>query len=825
MTLVYLIAAWAVGVWLGRLAWSTGLMGCAAPGPLIWAGLLALPAAGLAIGRRRSHWLLPSSLLLAALLGALRFQLHPFQPCFSPNDLAFYNGDADHPVWATVVGVVNRPTEELDTRQRVRLRVESVRPDDAENGVPFPVQGDALFTVDRYPALSYGDRVAVHALLEAAPEFQDFNYREYLARQGVHTVLRQPDITILGHNQGSPFWQALIRVNVKGQAVIAHLLPEPEAALLTGILLGVETGIPDELYDQFNRTGTSHIIVISGFNITIVAGLFTAIFGRLLGPRRAFYAVVAGILLYTLLVGADAAVTRAAIMGMLVALAAYLGRQSLAIVSLFVAGFVMTLLNPLTLWDVGFQLSFMATLSLILFTPGLTQRFERSLSKLLPQGIARNTLHVLNDALIVTLAASVLTLPLVAYYFGRLSVVAPLANLLVLPVQPYVMVWGGAAAATGMLSGLLSGLWLVARGLAAVPWLGLHWTVLVVQALANLPFAAVDTDVSLAGLWAFYGLVALVSLSGKPGLPLIGALAQRARAALSASALTTLTAGGVVVVAALLILTGRSLPDGKLHVDFLDVERGEAILITTPDGQQVLIDGGYSPTALRSALGDLMPFYDRQIELAVVTHPGDERVGALANLAQRTTIKQALQAPFPYPSAAYESWLRALQARQVPVAAAEAGTRVELGYGIALDVLHPGPEPALTQDGEPNLVENSLVLRLSWGDTSFLLLGDASKGVQDRLVADGLAGPATVVKLPQGGKEPAFSPALLEATQPQHAVVFTRRDDRFRDLSAAVQQAWATATGQQHFHRTDLAGTVHCVSDGVTVTCQDSRSP
>ena len=170
---------------------------------------------------------------------------------------------------------------------------------------------------------------------------------------------------------------------------------------------------------------------------------------------------------------------------------------------------------------------------------------------------------------------------------------------------------------------------------------------------------------------------------------------------------------------------------------FLDVGKGEAVLIVTPDGQQVLIDGGASPTALLGELGRWMPFYDREIELVVLTHAGDERVGGLLGLAQRYRIGQVVQTPFPYPSAAYGQWLRELQEASVPIAAAEAGMRLRLGYGAALDVLNPGPEPALGKDGELDLKANSLVLRLSWGRTSVLLLGDATRGVQERIVEGG----------------------------------------------------------------------------------------
>lgn len=846
MTLVYLTIAWMGGIWLARLAWSAGVLGCRQPGLLVWVGLLALPAAGLAVTYRRPSWRLPAALLFFLLLGGLRYQFHPFAPCFAESDLAFYNGTTEQPVQAMVTGIIVRPPEERDTRVRIRLRAENLLLGEAQSSQP--VEGEALFTVDRYPELRYGDRVLVQGRLESPPAFADFDYKAYLARQGVHTMIQRPEVTILSRGHGSPVFRLIYDLRLRGQAAIARLLPEPEAALLTGIVLGMERGIDPDLYDQFNKTGVSHIIVISGSNIAVIAGVLTALFARLLGKRRSFFFVLGGILFYTLLVGGDASVSRAAIMGMLYAWAVYLGRQSTAFVSLFTAGLFMTLINPLTLWDVGFQLSFMATLSLILFTPGLTERFERLLDRGLGwrgrQGTSRQgnkagdaalstsplstslrtpLLAFLNDAVMVTLAAQVLTLPLVAHYFGRVSVVSPLANLLVLPVQPPIMIWGGLAVIGGLLAGGGSLLWPLARLLALVPWLALYWTVLVVEWLAPLPFASLNADLSAAGLAGIYGLLAVGMLSSRPALPVLGSSLQRVRQALTSSAAITATAIALLAVFSLLLVAFRSLPDGNLHVHFLDLERGEAVLIETPDGRQVLVDGGYGPTELLSELGQHMPFYDRQIELVVLTHPGDERIGGLAGLAERYQIGQVLQAPFPYPSANFESWLRTLQAENVPIVPAEAGTRIHLGHGAALDVLHPGPEPAFEESGELDLTANSLVLRLSYGETSFLLTGDAPKELQEQLVASDLQLEATIVKLPDGGRQASFSQAFLDAAQPQQAVVFVQREDRFRDLSAAVEQAWIAVVGPEGFHRTDLDGTVSFASSGTELAVTPER--
>jgi len=189
MALVYLAVAWAVGIWLSRWLWSLGVFGCAAPTGWLWAPALAAPLAGLVVARKRPRGRLPSVLLLLLLLGALRFQLTPFTPCFTPGDLAYYNGTAEQPTWATVTGVVLHPPDERDTTLRVRLQAESVTV--GQDQAPLPATGRALFTVDRYPGLRYGDRVAVRGRLEAPPAFEGFDYREYLARRGVHTLIQQ----------------------------------------------------------------------------------------------------------------------------------------------------------------------------------------------------------------------------------------------------------------------------------------------------------------------------------------------------------------------------------------------------------------------------------------------------------------------------------------------------------------------------------------------------------------------------------------------------------------------------------------------------------
>ena len=301
-------------------------------------------------------------------------------------------------------------------------------------------------------------------------------------QRGIHSLMRRAAVERVAEDQGSPFWALLYGLKARGSALLDRVLPEPAAALANGMLLGIESGIPEDVDEAFKATGTTHVIVISGSNIALLSGVIMAGLSRVLGKRRAAFPAIAGIILYVLLVGADAAALRAGLMGSLFILAIYFGRRSTAYVSLCASALFMTLLNPLTLWDIGFQLSFMATLGLILFTPTIEGQFERLLARGLTRERMRRVMGILNDALIVTLAAQVTTLPVIVYYFGRISLISLVTNFFILPAQPPIM--------TGGMATLVAGLaWEpLARALALIPWLFLTYTTAVVRLTAAVPF-------------------------------------------------------------------------------------------------------------------------------------------------------------------------------------------------------------------------------------------------------------------------------------------------------------------------------------------------
>jgi competence protein ComEC len=298
---------------------------------------------------------------LALFGGGLRFPSS--LPSLDEHSLCFYNDNGT----VEIQGIV---AEEPDIRDRLCLLAFSAS-EVTVNGEREEVSGTALIQAPRYPAYRYGDVLKITGKLETPEPFDNFDYKSYLARQGIYSVIYYPGVEILDRGQGFKPWQWIYSLRERLSASLARALPEPQGSLAQGILLGLRTNIPDSFNQAFSRTGTAHILAISGLNISIVIAILLSLGILVFGRQRSIYIWLAlGVIwLYTLLAGMNPPVIRAAIMGSLFLIAEYLGRQGSAIIALAFAAAVMVGIQPQLLWSVSFQLSFLAMAGLIFFYP------------------------------------------------------------------------------------------------------------------------------------------------------------------------------------------------------------------------------------------------------------------------------------------------------------------------------------------------------------------------------------------------------------------------------------------------------------------------
>ncbi len=764
MRLVYLALGWSAGIFI-----SASL-------PLItvygWTSLALIGLACVILA-----WFTPLRWLALGLvcvgLGALRHEVFP-----KTNSVAFFNDQS-----VAIEGIVVSAPDQRD--EFVQVRIEAQRLFDAREW--HPVQGIVLVNLPPQTQVIYGFRVRVGGQMFTPSEGDTFSYADFLARQEVFSVFPRATYTFLEDTNPYPIMREIIALRQRSQTLINAQLPEPMAGLLVGILLGNERGMTDELSDAFSATGTAHVVAISGFNMAIVSGVLMGVFSRLF-PRREVVGVVLSIVvlvIYTILVGANAAVVRSAIMSSLLLIAPLLKRKAYLPASLAFVAVAMSFLNPSVLWDVSFQLSFCAILGMMLFVTPISQFLERMLG--FRSGF-------LNDALVVTLAAQIATAPLIVLYFQRFSVVALLTNFLVIPVQTFVLIGGGLAMMIGLFLPTLS------QGLFWLVMIGLAWTIGIVRTFAQLPMAEFSLYADPKFVGAFYVL-------------LIGGALMTASRPYWMSRLYSLLLRRVVWVTLMLGAFGlgilvwgmwRSLPDGKFHVWWLDMGHSNAVLMQTPNGAQILIDGGRYPSRLLTALGDRMPFYDRDIEILILTHPDDNDNSALTSVLSRYNALSLISNGQPQLGEVQGELRRMLT--NAPHVIATAGYTIETTDGVLIEVLHPQATPEL---GDP-LGDGALLLRVSYGQHSFLLTSDLTRTGQARVLEAEGDIVASVMQLPDHATARSLDGDFLASAQPQVVVlqgdIANRRKDPDEGVLFLAKDAMLL--------RTDENGTLHLFSDG-----------
>jgi competence protein ComEC len=330
--------------------------------------------------------------------------------------------------------------------------------------------------------------------------------------------------------------------------------------------------------------------------------------------------------------------------------------------------------------------------------------------------------------------------------------------------------------------------------------------------MARLPAASVQVaEYSAVALVATYALMALgyVAATGKAKFSLS---ALHPRRITSAAGLGTLA-----LIAGLVWAANVTLPDGRLHVYFLDVGQGDGILIQTPTGRQVLIDGGASSVQLLSELGDVMPWWDRSIDMLLATHADLDHVGAHPAVLERYGVAYALATPALAADADAAAWLDAVDSASVfgstVLSIQHAGGWVDLGDGIALWVFWP---PATPVGGDNVSNENSLVMKLVYGDFSVLLTGDAGIPSESSWLADQLPLVSTVLKVGHHGSATSTSRGLVEAVNPTWAVIQVGANNTY---GHPTQEALDVLDGRT-VYRNDLHGRIHFVSDGRQVSVE-----
>jgi competence protein ComEC len=713
--------------------------------------------------------------VIFALLGLLYIG-RVLHPDFSSHHLIHFAGDKRYPI----EGILYQPPEPAQEKTRLYVRAEKIYLEEGH----FSVTGNLLLTVkDRNGDWRYGDRVRFISKLylpRPATNPGAFDYRRFLALQGVWVTAyanHADEVVRMQEGMGNAFFHFVESGREKIRKFFDENAPPPSRGIMKALILGERGDIEREMNEKFIVAGVNHILSISGLHVALVAAfffgatrwvlkLFPSLLLRLPLSKTSALMAIVPVIFYTFIAGLGVAAVRSTIMMLSFLLALLLDREKDLYDALFLAAFLILIVSPASLFDVSFQLSFLAVLAILYLIPRFTEFFSSFKAWPLKSWVEEQPrwkmklLLYLGASLLTSTAAILGTGPLVGYYFNRISMAGFFSNLLLVPLM------GLGNTLLSLLAAFLIFVSLpLAKILMALNVFLLDISLTLVDLFSRIPLAArrVNTP-TFPELFLFYGMIVLA------------ANLKRWKRALYA------LIGVLLIFVSLQAYFYYAVSQNKeLTVTILDVGQGDAAVVHFPHGKVMVIDGGGSPDGSfdpgeRIVAPCLWKMKNKAIDFLVNTHPHPDHLQGLLFLLDNFKIG--------------EVWHNGERAEDDSLAErflSAAGERLQrMGRGrgpleingVKVEFLHP----PLDRNEASSLVGNnaSLVLRLTFGEVSFLFCGDVEAAAEEEIRRTNPNLQSSIIKVPHHGSKTSSTEEFVKSVQPKFAVFTVRGGGRHR---------------------------------------------
>lgn len=694
------------------------------------------------------------------------------------------------------------------------------------------ISGDILLFNTHTPKYMFGDTLNVSCNLETPEVIEDFNYPGFLAKDNIYNLCyRASSITVLSQNN-YPLYspegiiQRLITVRQHAKEIINRAVPHPSSSLITSLILGYKQDLPKNIQESFSQTGTSHIVAISGMHLMILSVILMRLgYVLKLTKKQSLVLSLGIIVLFIAMIGFKSSALRAGTFAAIALLAEFAQRPKNMFTVIVVTALAIVLYNPLLLvYDVGFSLSFAAVLGIIYIGPTI----QTSL-KWIPDKV-----NVIKVILSTTIAAQIAVTPLIMHTFGTVSLIATLANLLVVPVIAGLIGGGILVAITGVFSGTLASV------IGILLDIVVRYVFFVVETLSSVPYASIGVPVSAIGMVSLY-IVGLLLGTKQVRLFVKKAISwcvkkfkkpensvephqevfsetidlqmfdeefeQQDKKRPQKRFQNIVVAAAVVVV--LIIGVGISLysptPQG-VEIYMLDVGQGDAHLIRTPGNHTILIDGGPDSTVVEK-LNKYMPATNKTIDLMILTHPHADHVTGLVEVLDQYTVERVVSTGVVYDTSIYNEWMHSIEAENIPfdIAIVTRSYTFETDTGnVQLEIIYPGSNLYGTEHDDVN--ETSVVVMLEYQDKKTLFTGDISITNEQEILDADINIQADILKVPHQGSDTSSSVEFLQAVNPTYAIIPVGEDNDFGHPSLRVLKRLERTEAQ--VFRTDIHGDI-----------------
>ncbi len=639
--------------------------------------------------------------------------------------------------------------------------------------------------------------------------------------------LEQADSQLASASQAATFIDASpivafgpIRQNIGN--VLNQTIGQSDAGLSIALLTGDRSYLRSDMVDNFRSAGMAHLLAISGLHVGLLGGLAMAVSILAFGRRHSTYLFLplVMVLAYAALAGFAPPVTRAAIMFSVFIVGRVLGRGSHTLAALALAAMLMVALDPAILASLSFQLSFAAMLGIAFASPVLEGLTEITTSR--PLTAERSELfdrirRFVVGSLAVSIAASIGTLPLVALHFDAVPIWSPVSTLLAVPALPILV-----SSSVAVLAVANVPIPILPDIIAFSVKTATEYLAFIADLFANLPPKPIQTGAWSVWMTVLYYAAIVIAVLQSSRLRNFRyrlkssrhSTVDRIQTSLSNNIglATTLSAVFLVLAAAMWsIALSRSTQEQNLSVRFLQTSHGESIFIETPNRTRMLIDGGADASQMADTLAEILPFWDREIDIVLLTHPDADHLGGLPEVLRRFSVDTVLHSGQDASSDSFTAWADAVEAHENAIVA-WTGMQIALDSNVTIEVLSSGCADAVLQCSNTN--DASIVTMLRHGSVTFLFTGDIERSAEVRLAASIPDLRATVFKAPHHGSNTSSSATLVNAVEPAAVVVAAGTDNPYGHPHPEVINRFNELVGDDRVFRTDQLGTVELQTNG-----------